>query len=147
MRRSPPPLPGYRRRNYYLSAVLVDDRGHRSPTKVISFTTPDNTVPNFASGYPYMSLITNIDAQVTAMTTKDCYLYWAVLPQGAAAPTANDFLSNAISGNLGYGSIHMTKNEPDTFYVNDEELEELETYDLYLWLTDADAGLNSTVAA
>ena len=79
------------------------------------------------------------------MTTKDCYLYWAVLPQGAAAPTANDFLSNAISGNLGYGSIHMTKNEPDTFYVNDEELEELETYDLYLWLTDADAGLNSTV--
>ena len=131
--------------SYYLSAVLVDSRKQESPVKRVFFTTPDNTVPNFASGYPYMSLITNIDAQVTAMTTKDCYLYWAVLPQGAAAPTANDFLSNAISGNLGYGSIHMTKNEPDTFYVNDEELEELETYDLYLWLTDADAGLNSTV--
>ena len=31
--------------SYYLSAVLVDARGERSPVKVISFTTPDNTKP------------------------------------------------------------------------------------------------------
>ncbi len=131
--------------SYYLSAVLVDARDQKSPIKRVFFTTPDNTVPNFTNNYPYMSLITNTDAQVTAMTNKSCYLYWAVLPSGSAAPTANDFLANAITGNLGYGSIYMTKNEPDTFYVNDVELEELKTYDLYLWLTDADAGLNSTV--
>lgn len=131
--------------SYYLTAVLVDDRDQASPLKSFLFTTPDNTVPNFTTGYPYMSLITNTDAQVTAMTTKSCYMYWAVLPQGSAAPTANDFLANAITGNLGHGSIFMTKNEPDTIYVNDELLEEQKTYDLYLWLTDADAGLQSSV--
>ena len=131
--------------SYYLTAVLRDEREQTSPLKHILFTTPDNTIPNFTSGYPYMSKITNTDAQVTAMTTKDCYLYWAVLPQGSSAPTANDFLANAITGNLGFGSVFMTKNEPDTLYVNDELLEELKTYDLYLWLTDADAGLQSNV--
>ena len=45
---------------YYISAVFVDARDERSPLKVISFTTPDNTKPAFASGYPYMSKITNI---------------------------------------------------------------------------------------
>lgn len=131
--------------SYYLTAVLVDSRDQESPLKHIFFTTPDNTVPNFATGYPYLSKITNTDAQVTAMTTKSCYLYWALLPQGSAAPKADDFLANAITGNLGFGSLYMTKNEPDTFYVNDELLEEQETYDLYLWLTDADAGLKSSV--
>ena len=43
--------------SYYLSAVFVDAREERSPLKVISFTTPDNTVPNFASGYPYKMCI------------------------------------------------------------------------------------------
>ena len=37
--------------SYYLSAVLVDARDKRSTTKVISFTTPDNTTPAFCAGY------------------------------------------------------------------------------------------------
>ena len=38
------------------------------------------------------------------MATKSCRLYWAVLPKGASAPTANDFKANAVSGNLGFGT-------------------------------------------
>lgn len=131
--------------SYYLSAVFVDAREQRSPLKVISFSTPDNTKPDFASGYPYMSKITSDAGWVTVMTTKTCRLYWAVLEKGAAAPTANDFKANAITGNLGFGIKDMTKNTSDTFQVNTQPLEELESYDLYLWLTDVDGGQSSAV--
>ena len=131
--------------NYYLSAVLVDSREQRSLVKHISFSTPDNTVPAFATGHPYLSQITNIGAQVTAMTTKSCKLYYALLPSGSTAPRANDFLTESITGLLGFGSVDMIKNAPETFWVNDDDLEEVKTYDLYLWLTDADSGLSSAV--
>ena len=130
--------------SYYLSAVLVDARQEQSPVKVVSFSTPDNSVPAFASGYPYMSRITNTSAQVTVMATKTCQLYYAVLPNGASAPTADDFLSNAIPGNLGFGSIPVTKNTEYSFDVS-QVLEELKSYNLYLWLTDLDGGRSSSV--
>ena len=131
--------------SYYLSTVFVDARGDQSPLKVISFTTPDNTVPNFATNYPYLSKITNISAQVTAMATKTCRLYWAVLPKGSAAPTASDFKANAVTGNLGFGTLDVTKNTEYTFEANNVPLEELKDYDLYLWLTDVDGGQSSAV--
>ena len=131
--------------SYYLSAVFVDARENRSPLKVISFTTPDNTKPDFASGYPYLSKVTKNSAQVTTMATKSCRLYWAVLPKGASAPTANDFKANAVSGNLGFGSTDVIKNTAYSFDVNNVPLEELESYDLYLWLTDVDNGQSSAV--
>ena len=131
--------------SYYLSAVFVDARDERSPLKVISFTTPDDTKPDFASGYPYMSKITNISGQVTAMATKTCRLYWAVLPKGASAPTGDDFKSNAVTGNLGYGTMDVTKNTEYTFEANNVPLEELASYDLYMWLTDVDGGQSSAV--
>lgn len=131
--------------SYYLSAVLVDARGDQSPLKVLSFTTPDNTVPGFADGYPYMSKVTNVSAQVTVMATKSCRLYWALLPKGAQAPTAQDFKANAVTGNLGYGSRDVTKNTAYSFDVNNVALEALESYDLYLWLTDVEGGQSSRV--
>lgn len=131
--------------SYYLSAVLVDARGDQSSLKVLSFTTPDNTVPGFADGYPYMSKVTNVSAQVTVMATKSCRLYWALLPKGAQAPTAQDFKANAVTGNLGYGSRDVTKNTAYSFDVNNVALEELESYDLYLWLTDVEGGQSSRV--
>ena len=131
--------------SYYLSAVFVDAREKRSPLKVISFTTPDNTKPAFASGYPYMSKITYNSAQVTAMATKTCRMYYAVLPKGASAPTAQDFKANAVTGNLGFGSMDVLKNTTYTFKVNSVPLDELASYDLYLWLTDVDGAQSSAV--
>lgn len=128
--------------SYYLSAVLVDGRGDRSPVKVISFTTPDNSKPAFAQGYPYMSLITNIMAQVTVMPTKTCKLYYAVLPKGAPAPTMAEMRSAAVTGNLGYGIVDVVKNTERVINVSNR-LQELKEYTLYLWLSDAD-GVNSS---
>lgn len=131
--------------SYYFSVVLVDARDQRSPVKTVSFSTPDNTTPDFAAGYPYMSKITSSSGEVTVMPTKTCRLYYALLPKNAAAPTAKDFKANAVSGNLGFGSRDVTKNVTDTFRVNRDALKELGSYDLYLWLTDADGAQSSAV--
>ncbi len=131
--------------SYYLSAILVDARGDRSPVKVISFSAPDNTVPAFASGYPYMSKLTSNSAQATVMATKSCKLYYALLPKGSTAPSAAEFRTAAVTGNLGYGASDLTKNVTETFTVNSQSLKELVSYDLYLFLSDADAGKSSAV--
>ncbi len=132
--------------SYYFSAMLVDQREQRSPVKAVSFATSDDSVPAFATGYPYMSKITNISGEVTVMTTKSCRLYYALMPKNATAPTAADFKSGSLSGNLGSGSWNMVKNVTDTFLVNRQgTLKELTDYDLFLWLTDADGAKSSAV--
>lgn len=132
---------------YYLTAMLVDNRDTRSPIKVASFGTPDDTVPAFAQGFPVFSKITHNAVQLGAMTTKDCLLYYVVLPKGSAAPTAADFKSSSIAGHRGFGSREMTKNTAEYFYLENprESLEELTDYDVYLWLTDADGAKSSAV--
>lgn len=141
---------------YYLSAVLVDARDDRSPVKWVKFTTPDNTVPNFTTGYPLISKVTDIDAQLSAMTNKDCEMYYALYPRGSAAPTANHFLSNSLEGAIATGVYDMKKNTPLTDWLTGTAieggagsinglLEEETDYDLYLWLTDREGGLSSSV--
>lgn len=136
---------------YYLSAVLVDSRGDRSTVKNVMFTTPDNTAPNFATGYPYLSNITETDAQLTAMTTKTCQMYYAIFPRGSAAPTANSFLSNSLEGSVASGVFSMTKNTPITEWTARDLLGDADDpsirvdYDMYLWLLDFDGGLSSAV--
>ncbi len=131
--------------SYYLSAVMVDERGTHSTVKVVSFTTPDDTAPNFASGYPYMSKVTNKDAQVNVMATKDCNVHYALYDQGSTAPTADDFKNGRVTDSLGHGVVALNKNLPDLFQVNDRDLDEVKTYDLYLWLNDADNAKSSAV--
>lgn len=137
--------------SYYLSAVLVDSRGDRSRVKNVLFHTPDNTVPNFATGYPYLSDITETDAQLTAMTTKACQMYYAIFPRGSAAPTGNNFLANSLEGAVASGVFDMDKNTPITEWTardllgNPDDPSEQVEYDLYLWLLDFDGGLSSAV--
>ena len=127
--------------SYYLSAVLVDARDKRSPTKVISFATPDNTVPAFCAGYPHMSKVSPKDSVAVVMPTKDCKLYYALLPQGAVAPKIEEMKTNAVAGTLGYGVRDVYKNTEDAFRVNDVTLAEKTTYVLYFFLTD---GVNNS---
>lgn len=131
--------------SYYLSAIMVDDRGTRSTMKVTAFTTPDNTTPAFAKGYPAEEEISEQNAQFAIMTTKSCNLYYALLPKGSTAPRAIDFKAGSISGNLGYGVVKMEKNNPANIFVNDVTLEEQKDYVLYLWLNDFDGAKSSAV--
>ena len=140
--------------SYYISAMLVDARGRHSPVKVTAFTTPDDTVPAFAAGYPYTNMtFSKTDAagkeqivQAMVMPTKDCRLYYALLPKGSVAPTAANFKTGSITGNLGYGVVDVKKNTPLLIpRVNTAYLKEETTYDLYLWLNDADNGKSSAV--
>ena len=137
--------------SYYISALLEDARGRRSPVKIAAFTTPDDTAPNFASGYPQTPILT-VDAdneqvaQIMVMATKDCQMYYVLYPKGATAPTAADFRSAALPGNLGYGIVDLKKNTPFLVSrINTSHLQEQTQYDLYLWLNDADNGKSSAV--
>lgn len=130
--------------SYYLSAVMVDGRDDRSPVKVIAFTTPDNTKPAFITGYPYFSRLTDTAAQVTVMPNKSCKLYYIVLPKGAKAPTTDQLKANSITGHLGYGVMDIEQNKEIAVDVSNR-LEELKSYDLYLWLTDADGANFSAI--
>ncbi len=128
---------------YYLSAIMVDGRGERSPLKVTAFVTPDNTKPDFAAK-PTMSKITGHSAQVFFIPNKTCKLYYAVFPKGSKAPTENDFKTLSLTGNLGYGIMDVEKNTE--YYVDvSDTLEELKEYDLYLWLNDADSANCSAI--
>lgn len=131
--------------SYYLAAVLVDDRGQQSPTKVIAFTTPDDSVPAFAEGYPYMSLVSTDHAQATVMPTKTCKLYYVLLPAGGQVPTENELKTNSVSGNLGYGVMEVTKNTESAFDVNDLILDEKTDYVVYFWLVDANGANKSEI--
>ncbi len=134
--------------SFYLSAVMVDERGVQSTVKVISFSTPDNTKPAFCQGYPYMSSTSaKTGCQVVVMPTKTCNLYYALMPSGAKAPTEAEFKSGAITGALGYGMAPVTKNTESVFRVDDVTLEEQKEYVLYLWLVDADGANSSKVTS
>ncbi len=137
--------------SYYISALLEDARGRRSPVKIAAFSTPDDTAPNFANGYPQAPILT-VDAddeqvaQIMVMATKDCQMYYVLLPKGSTAPTAADFRSAALPGNLGFGIVDLRKNTPFLVSrINTSHLQEQTTYDLYLWLNDADNGKSSAV--
>lgn len=135
--------------SYYITAILVDNRGYRSPVKVAAFTTPDDTVPAFINPNTYTLLADVGDEQVAqamVMANKTCKLYYVLLPKGSVAPTAHDFQTQSLAGSLGHGILDIYKNEQTLLSrINSIPLEEETTYDLYLWLSDADGAKSSAV--
>lgn len=156
---------------YYLSAMLVDAHGRRSPVKAQKILTPDGTTPALTSGFPQFTDRTPtrtdanaelpfgeiVDLQAAVMANKTCDLYYVLLAAGSTAPQTSEFLSASFVDPYGYGRIHMIKNTMDSFKINEVDLnldgvietlgevEENTSYDLYLWLTDADGAKSSRV--
>ncbi len=131
---------------YYLSAVMVDARGTRSPVKVVSFGTPDDTVPAFTTAPKVIRVGKDIGrVQISATTNKSCVLHYALMPRDAAALTANDFKTSALTGNYGHGTVNMTRNVTEYINVNSRTLAEQTEYALYLWLVDADGVKSSGI--
>lgn len=129
--------------SYVLSAVLVDSRGDQSLVRSVYFTTPDNSKPDFASGYPKAATIEDTYVDFDAATTKTCTLYWAIYKKGMPAPTANDFKDGSLSGAIDSGSRKMIRSEEDSIRMGDvietakNALAELTDYDAYFFLTDS----------
>lgn len=129
--------------SYVLSAVLVDSRGDQSLVRSVYFTTPDNSKPDFASGYPKAATIEDTYVDFDVATTKTCALYWAIYKKGMPAPTANDFKDGSLSGAIDSGSRKMIRSEEDSIRMGDvietakNALAELTDYDAYFFLTDS----------
>lgn len=126
--------------DYTLTAVLVDARDDTSSKKKENFTTTDNTVPAFVSGYPVVSASTNTTADIEVITNKDCSVYWAVLPVGRITPTAEELKKEKINGTIDSGSTkNLKKNEAETIKVSN--LKEAVKYDFYIMASD---GINDS---
>lgn len=129
--------------SYVLSAVLVDSRGDQSLVRSVYFTTPDNSKPDFASGYPKAATIEDTYVDFDVATTKTCTLHWAIYKKGMPAPTANDFKDGSLSGAIDSGSRKMIRSEEDSIRMGDvietakNALAELTDYDAYFFLTDS----------
>lgn len=128
--------------SYVLSAVLVDSRDKQSTVKSVYFTTPDNSKPAFASGYPVATIIEDTYIDFDVAPTKTCQLYWAIYKKGMPAPTANDFKSGTLSGAIDSGKLAVVRSEEDTIRMGNVEetaknaLAEMTEYDAYFFLTD-----------
>ncbi len=136
--------------SYYVSAMLTDNRGRNSQVKIAAFTTPDDSTPEFAQGYPELIMTQDFDRKIVVqskvMATKDCRLFYALMPKGAVAPRPEDFKAGAVTGNLGWGQMDVRKNTPHLLpKINNSTLKEQTDYDLYLWLSDVDNGKSSAV--
>ncbi|MBE6909733.1 MAG: S-layer homology domain-containing protein [Ruminococcaceae bacterium] len=146
--------------NYYLSTVMVDARDRHSPVKVAAFSTPDNTVPAFLQGYPRIvqntyklelkenddgtkERVPNFYAQAGVMANKSCQIYYALYPAGSAQPTGQQFRTGSLGKPIQSGVEDITKNV--IWLRTFAGLEELTSYDLYFWLTDADGARSSAV--
>lgn len=133
--------------SYVLSAVLVDSRDDQSVVKSVYFTTPDNSKPAFASGYPKATTIEDTYVDFDVATTKTCTLYWAIYKKGMPAPTANDFKDGSLSGAIDSGSRKMIRSEEDSVRMGNiietakNALAELTDYDAFFYLTD---GINES---
>lgn len=120
---------------YIVSAVLVDERGDESSRKTTTFTSADNTVPGFISGYPKVVTSSNTSAEIAVNTTKDATVKWVVLPSGSVTPTIEEMRKEKYSGKLASGSLtKCKKNVISTFTVSG--LSEEKTYDAYVMATD-----------
>lgn len=116
---------------YTLTAALVDDREDISTRERITFTTTDNTSPQYLSGSPRIKETTNTTATISAVTNKDLTTYWALFPTGSLAPTAYEVRRGNLSGHLAKGTIKDCKKNIE-FEFGISGLEEKTTYDLYI---------------
>ncbi len=121
--------------DYVVSAVLQDERGDISAIKTNYFTTVDNTVPSFLSGYPKTISQSSTTIDISVVTSKDSTVYWAVFPKGSVAPTATELKKQKLSGELDSGvEKRCYKNEIASFTATG--LQEETSYDIYLLASD-----------
>lgn len=134
--------------DYVVSAVLQDERGNISYIKSEEFTTVDNTIPEFLSGYPKASSRDSTTMDITVNMSKQCTVYWAIFPKGSTAPTADELKKDKLEGEIDSGKEKRCyKNQEKVF--NATGLKEETYYDIYLLATDGtnDSKLTKITAA
>ena len=121
--------------NYVVSAVLQDERGEISYIKSEDFTTVDNTIPAFLSGYPKASSRNSTTIDVTVNMSKQCTVYWAIFPTGSIAPTAEELKKQKFDGEIDSGKEKKCyKNQEKIFTATG--LKEETSYDIYILASD-----------
>ena len=122
---------------YTISSMLVDVRNETSRLKATDFKTVDDTIPAFVSGYPKVSSNDSTKLDIAVAPSKKCTVYWAVFPQGNAAPTAQDMKKDKIAGALASGKQSKLKPNIEKI-LTASGLKEKTKYDVYVLLSDGE---------
>ena len=123
--------------DYVISAVLVDEKDDKSSRKKEEFTTNDNIVPSFVSGYPKISSLGSTYANIAIIPTKDTSFYWALYPVNSIAPTAANLVNQKTDGDIDSGISKSGKINIEST-IDLSGLKEATSYDFYLVSSDGD---------
>ncbi|MCL1809354.1 MAG: S-layer homology domain-containing protein [Clostridiales bacterium] len=136
--------------DYELFVMLVDSKDKASRVRSVDFETLDKVKPAFLSGFPKgravfkegeftedgVAISPNAHSlDVDVVSTKDCTVRWAILPDKFTPPAPENFFAGKIAGALDTGTLSASGNTVTTFSIGG--LEEDTPYEVYLGLEDA----------
>jgi len=142
---------------YELYAMLVDSRGIASRVRSIDFETLDKVAPAFVSGYPRgraesreaitsgsaILLPAEHDLVYEIVPTKNCEVFYIVMPDKGAAPNADRlFAGNGMAGEVKHGKLTGVEENKVTL-LTIKGLDESTLYDVYIGLRDARGNVSS----
>ena len=131
--------------DYVVYSVFLDLRDDSSGIIRSDVTSVDNVIPTLLSGYPKIENISQDKATFALIPNKACSFYWAILPDKAVAPTAEQLYKQNVSGAVIQSVTHNGQtNERTAITLADGALEESVTYTFYVVLGDAAGNLSKT---
>ncbi len=113
---------------YYVYVAAENAAGLATTIQNGSITTPLDTPPKFINGYPKLAQIRDVDADLSLRIDEIGDVYYVVLADGAAQPTASDIKTN------GDKKTFTTANTEQTVTLN--SLIASTAYDIYLVAED-----------
>lgn len=126
-------------KEYVVYSLFVDLREEKSHIEKNYVETVDNILPTLLSGYPKLSGTDRDKALITLIPNKNTSYYWAALPSGTVAPTAEQLYAQNVSGALAKGvtrdGIMNTPKDIDTSIGG--TLQESVPYVFYVMLRDS----------
>ncbi len=130
---------------YVVYSVFVDLRGDDSSILRDTVTTVDNVIPTLLSGYPKVESINRDKATFVLIPNKAASFYWAILPDKAIAPTAEQLYKQTVSGAAVQSATHNGRqNERTDITLADGALSESVAYTFYVVLRDSAGNMSAT---
>lgn len=131
--------------SYVVYSVFVDLRGDASSIIRDTVTSVDNVIPTLLSGYPKVENISRDKATFVLIPNKAASFYWAILPDKAIAPTAEQLYKQTVSGAVVQSVTHNGRqNERTDITLADGTLSEFIPYTFYVVLRDSAGNMSAT---
>jgi len=122
---------------------LEDYENNTADNEYITFTTEDNTAPEFIDSYPVLSDVTISYADIKVNVNEDAKAYYLTVAANATVPSANQVITGENYDDvvaIGAGNLPLKANAETILSVLG--LEDGTSYDVYLALIDVSSNAN-----